>query len=384
MTRRSRGSRRRRSLFRWLLMIVFLVVAGGVGLRLLAGPAEIDIAKRPDNMPTQEGWRTPLSNPVLPAGSLYPRALWNDPTLLKEGDQYVMWMTTSIESPFKPPIVPFRAVSDDHGKTWRLDPTTAVATPTGTSFVNIETPSVVKFHGQYHMFFSGIYPKPKPALMAIGHAVSADGKSWQVSPAPVLTESGHVQDWNGFMVGEPGAIVRGDEIFVYFSAVGARASGKPEQDQSIGLATTKDGEHFGPQKRVLVQSSLFPPEKGFAGYSTPSPFELNGRVHLLYDVALSIKGDNPEWQQVALHHAVSTTDGRGDFVQDPQPIFTRNSFPWTLGEIIGPSALVDDGEVKIWFGGHAPISQLGPLIRRGYSGNEFGINYAEKDVAAFR
>lgn len=384
MRRRSRGQRRRRMVFRVLAAVVILAVAGFIGIRLIAGPAEIDVAHRPDNLAIQGGWQTPFPNPVLPAGSLYPRALWNDPTLLKEGDQYVMWMTTSIEEPFKPPIVPFRAVSDDHGKTWRLDPPTPVALPTGTDFVNIETPSVVKFHGQYHMYFSGIYPKPTPALMAIGHAVSADGKSWTVSPHPVLIETKTFSDWNGFMVGEPGAIVRGDDIFVYFSAIGARASGQPPQDQSIGLATTKDGEHFGQQKRVVVQAPIYPPEKGFAGYSTPSPFELNGRVHLLYDVALSIKGGNPEWQQVALHHAVSTTDGRGDFVQDELPIFTRNSFPWTMGEIIGPSALVDDGKVKIWFGGHVPVSQLGPLIARGFSGSEFGINYAEKPVAAFQ
>lgn len=384
MRRRSRGSRRRRLVFRLVGGAVILLVVGCIGIKLIAGPEVIDVAARPDNLPVQDGWRTPLPNPVLPAGSLYPRALWNDPTLLKEGDQYVMWMTTSIETPFKPPIVPFRAVSDDHGKTWRLDPPTPVALPAGTQFVNIETPSVVKFHGQYHMFFSGIYPSGKPTLMAVGHAVSADGKTWKVSPDPVLVQSEHIQDWNGFLVGEPGAIVQGDSIFVYFSAVGARVGGVPEQDQSIGLAITKDGEHFGPQKRVLVQAPIYPPEKGFAGYSTPSPFELNGRVHLLFDVVTSIKGNNPDWQQVALHHAYSTTDGTGDFVQDALPIFTRNSFPWTQGEIIGPSALVDDGKVKIWFGGHVTIGNLGPLIRRGYSGNEFGINYAEKDVAAFK
>jgi hypothetical protein len=220
--------------------------------------------------------------------------------------------------------------------------------------------------------------------MAIGHAVSPDGKTWKVSREPVISETGRPQDWNGVLVGEPGAIVRGDEIFVYFSAVGARAGGQPPQDQTIGLAKTRDGEHFGPSTRVLVQAPVYPPEKGFAGYSTPSPFELDGKVHLLFDVVLNLRGGNPDWQQVALHHAVSRTDGQSDFVQDDKPIFTRNSFPWTLGEVIGPSALVDGGKVKIWFGGHVPVSHLGPLIKRGYAGTEFGINFAEKDVAAFR
>ena len=380
---RRRPHRRRPWLRRTLIGAGLLLAAGCAALVLMAKPAEIDVASRPDNIPSQGGWETPLPNPVLKAGDLFPRAVWNDPTLMKEDGQYVMWMTTSIETPFKPPIVPFRAVSPD-GVSWRLDPPTPVAMPTGTRFVSIETPSVVRFRGQYHMYFSGIYRDNKPTLMAIGHAVSPDGKTWTVSEGPVIQETGKPQDWNGFLVGEPGAIVRGDEIFVYFSAVGARASGQPPQDQTIGLARTRDGEQFGPPVKVLAQAGIYPPEKGFAGYSTPSPFELDGKVHLLVDVALNQRGASPEWQQVALHHAVSMTDGTGAWVQDAQPIFTRNSFPHTLGEVIGPSALVDGGMLKIWFGGHVPVSHLGPLVSRGYKGSEFGINFAQKSLSAFR
>ena len=255
--------------------------------------------------------------------------------------------------------------------------------PTGTSFVNIETPSVVKYHGQYHMFFTGIYPPGGPALMAVGHAVSPDGVQWTVSPNAVLSATGRPSDWNGVLVGEPGAIVHGDEIMVYFTALASRAGGSPPQDQTIGLATTRDGEHFSAQQKVLAQNELYPAQQGFAGYSTPSPFELDGKIHLLFDVVLSRKDQSPEWQQVALHHAVSATDGRGGFVQDAMPIFTRNSFAWTHGEVIGPSALVDGGQVKMWFGGHVPVRDLGPLIRRGFSGDEFGINFASRPVADF-
>src|SRR6516225_8096104 len=105
-------------------------------------------------------------------------------------------MPTSIKEPFKPPIVPFRAVSPD-GVNWRLDPQTPVAMPDGTRFVNIETPSVVKFQNRYHMFFSGIYPQGGPAIMAVGHAISDDGVRWQVSRDPVIASTGKPQDWNG-------------------------------------------------------------------------------------------------------------------------------------------------------------------------------------------
>jgi hypothetical protein len=332
-------------------------------------------------LPSQKEWETPLHNPVLKAGDLLPKALWNDPTVIKANGVYVMWMTTSTEKPFQPPILPFRAVSSD-AKSWRLDPQTPVATPAGTPFASIETPSVVRFGGRYHMYFSGIYPNGKPALMAIGHAVSVDGKSWTVSPAPVLSATGNPQDWNGVLVGEPGAIVHGDQIFVYFSALAARAGGNPPQDQTIGLAKTSDGEHFQSPTKVLAQSPLYPAAKGFVGYSAPSAFELNGSVHLLYDVALYQRNGNPEWQQVAVHHAVSA-DGETNFIQDDLPLFTRNQFPMARGEIIGPTGLVDDGYIKIWFAGHVPVSQLGPLINRGFSGEEFGIYYVQKALSAF-
>jgi hypothetical protein len=362
----------------WLVSALIVI---GVPVGINIGHVE-DALSQADRIASQGGWTQPFKNPVIKAGDLRRRGLWNDPSPLKENGQYILYMSTSVDEPFKPPIVPFRAVSAD-GATWRLDPDGPVALPTNTSFASIETPSVVKFRNQYHMFFTGIYPPSGPAPMAVGHATSPDGIHWTVSPDAVISATGKPGDWNGILVGEPGALVRGDEIFVYFTALGARAGGKPPQDQSIGLATTADGEHFGPAARVMVQSALYPPEKGFAGYSTPSAFELDGKVHLLFDVALYDSRAKPDWQQVAIHHAVSRT-GRGDFVQDDKPVFTRNDFPLTSGEIIGPAALVDDGQVKLWFAGHAPVAALAPLIRRDFSGPEFGIYFATRSAADFR
>ena len=378
---RKRGTPRRR----WLRR----AIGGGVvvlGVSLAAcvfrGGQSADAGPRPDDMPVQEGWSTPLKNPVLPAGSMRLKALWNDPSVLKDGGQYVMYMTTSVDAPFKPPIVPFRAVSSD-GIAWKLDPVTPVVSPVGTAFVSVETPSVVKYHGRYHMFFTGIYPDGAPAAMAIGHAVSSDGIAWTASPDAVLSGTGRPHDWNGVLVAEPGAIVHDDTIYVYFSALAAREGAGPPQDQTIGVATTKDGEHFSDPVKVVSLSPTYAVAQGFAGYSAPSAFELGGKIHLMYDVVLSLKDANPSWQQVALQHAVSNTDGKGGFVQDAQPIFTRRSFPLTHGELIGPAALVDNGQIKLWFGGHVPVGDLAPLIRRDFSGDEFGIYYATRPTQGF-
>jgi hypothetical protein len=337
-------------------------------------------AEVPLGLHSSGGWTFPLPNPVIKAGDFRAKALWNDPCVVRSGGQYIMFMTTSVDAPFQPPILPFRAVSND-GQTWTLSPETPLMTAAGTAFVSLETPSVVLFHGVWHMYFTGIYAKPDPSPMAIGHAQSADGINWTVTPGPVIAATGKASDWNGILVGEPGAIVRDDHIFVYFSALGARSSGQPPQLQTIGLAKTADGTTFGPAVTVLGQNATYPPEKGFAGYSTPAAFEINGRIHLVYDVALYRRSADPDWQQVALHHAVSPRDGETDFIQDAEPWLTREDFPWTSGEILAPVVLIDGTTLRLWFAGHVRKSDLGPLIRRGISGGEFGIGYATRPVA---
>ncbi|MBV8594341.1 MAG: hypothetical protein JOZ27_08590 [Caulobacteraceae bacterium] len=81
---------------------------------------------------------------------------------------------------------------------------------------------------------------------------------------------------------------------------------------------------------------------------------------------------------------MSLSDGQADFVQDERPLLTRNQLPNAMGEIDGPAALVDGDQVKMWFGGHAPVAALGPLIARGFRGDEFGIDFAMRPVADFR
>lgn len=360
------------------------IAAVGLVIVLIWG---CDDRRAEDNVPlglrSSGGWTFPMANPVIKAGDYRPKALWNDPCVVLADGQYVMYMTTSVEAPFRPPVLPFRAISKN-ARTWILSPETPLMTPAGTPFASLETPSVVRFHGMFHMFFTGVYARPDPAPMAIGHAQSADGINWTVTAGPVITATGKASDWNGYLVGEPGAIVRNDRILVYFSAVGARPGGQPPQLQSIGLAETSDGTTFEPATKVLEQSATYPPDRGFVGYSTPAPFELGGHIHLVYDVALYRKNGDPDWQQVALHHAVSTGDGETNFVQDTAPWLTREDLPWTSGEILAPMVLVDGVTLHLWFAGHVRRSELGPMIRRGVSGAEFGIGYATRPVSDLR
>ncbi len=349
--------------------------------QLAACASEIDA---PLNLaPRQARWILHPGNPVVKAGDFIDKGLWADPSVLKVGDTYLMYMTSSTKEPFSPPILTFRAVSND-GIHWRLDPAKPLMDASGTPFVSIETPSVVFFRGEYHMYFSGIHPSGHAPVMEIGHATSPDGINWKKDPKPVITSSGKVSEWTGYAVAEPGAVVYKDRLHLYFIGIGARAGGSPPQLQSIGLAISPDGRTFDTPRVVLTQSKLYPPEAGFPGYSTPSALADGDTIHLFYDVVHFDKNAKPNWRQVALQHAIST-DGGLRFVENGGPLLRRDDNDWSAkGELSGPAALIDGDQVRLWFGGHTGYDALGNMIRRGWKGREFGIGMMSTDLANLR
>jgi hypothetical protein len=326
------------------------------------------------------GWTVSRDGPVIAAGSLRAQGLWNDPSPLRTEDGYALYMTSSVSAPFKPPVLPFRAVSSD-GVHWSLSPATPLISPAGGPYASIETPSVVRFAGRYWMGFTGVYADPAPSPMAIGLAVSPDGVDWQVVNWTLLKATGGATDWNGYLVGEPALVVRGGELLLYFSAVGARDGGGPPL-QSIGLVRSADGGRFTAPEQIMTQGALYPAARGYAGYSSPAALaDADGAINLFYSVAHVSPGADPEWQQVAIHHA-RAADGV-HFREDPAPLLTRASTGWTDGEILAPGPLRDGDTIRLWFGGHVAKARLGPLIQRGIAGPGFGIGLATLSTDQF-
>jgi hypothetical protein len=364
-----------------LTMVLGLLLVAGIATQTsscASGP-ELPIPLGP----RQTMWKLYPGNPIIKAGDFRDKGLWNDPSVLKVGDTYVMWLTSSIKDPFKPPVVPFRAVSKN-GVDWHLDPPRPLMDPSGTPFLSMETPSVVYFHGQYHMYYMGIYPAGHVPMSEIGHAASPDGIHWTKDPKPVITSSGKVSEWTGFLVAEPGAIVYKGKIYMYFTALGARPSGNPPQLQTIGLAVSDDGYVFDKPRPALPQSKLYPPEEGFPGYSTPAALVDGDTIHLFYCVVHYDKNAKPDWRAVALAHAVSK-DGGLTFVEKNGPLLRRQDLDWSAkGEVQSPAALIDGNEVKLWFFGHVGYGELGNMIKRGYKGREFGIGLMTTDLASLR
>ena len=291
---------------------------------------------------------------------------WNDPHVLKVGDDH--WMYASATKEFVFPVRSYRLRSAD-GANWSRDPAEPILDvgPTGAwDAGGIETPAVVYFNGAFQLFYTG-YPykvdDPQHSVLdyGVGHATSCDGVNWtRAGSTPVVAPSGSdadpSNDWYGFIVGEPGPVVVGSTLHLYFTAVGANAK-LGASLQVIGLVTSEDGSVWSEPTIVLEPDQKLyprivspgPPIAGWVGYSTPNGIALNGQVHLFVDVAYD--PDEKSWKQVRLHHAVSA-DGKAGFVQDSAPIAKAGDFSWAVDEIRSPHAWVDGTLLRLWFAGH--------------------------------
>jgi predicted GH43/DUF377 family glycosyl hydrolase len=368
----------------FLAILLSVAVLGcGPGVAQQGGDATSEPSQEADpvaQIPVQSQWKFHPENPVICFGELRSYATWNDPCVLKSDAGYVMYLTTAMRQPGSPPVQPFRAVSAD-GLEWRLAPETPLLAPgekDAFDAASIETPSVVQFKGQYHLYYTGVGAGGLGGPMSIGHAVSDDGIHWTKNARPVASPSGVHSDWNGYQVAEPAAVVVGDRLHLYFAAVGLR-QGAPPARRVIGLATSENGRDFSPPEEVLAQHELYPPEKGFDGYSTPAAAVAGGKVHLFYDVGYYSADASHKWSQVALHHAVSE-DGRTGFVQDQAAIVTRNHAEWTGLEVRAPAPLFEEDRLRLWFAGNAEPDRFIDAVKATGTTKLFGIGYAESQI----
>jgi len=319
---------------------------------------------------SQQGWSAYNSNPIIAMGQDLTGAQWNDPSVIKSGSTYVMYLTANSTGIPGQDVLPFRATSAD-GITWSIN-TTSLLTPGNTNDFDeagIETPSVIFFNGEYHMYYTGVGSGGLSGPLSIGHATSTDGVTWVKDPIsnPVLIPTSVQTDWNGVQVGEPGAVIFNNQVYLFFTAVGLRpGGGTPLAMRTIGLAISTDGTSFGSQVQVLEQSARYPATGNYSGYSTPSALVYSGQLHLFYDVVQ----ENPGFEQVALEHA-SSPDGI-TWAEDNTSIFVRSDFAWTMREIRSPAVINDGNLLKMWFAGDDVIAN-----------SIWGIGYASANAGIY-
>ena len=293
------------------------------------------------------------ATPELQIGTGFQNADWNDPHVLKVGSQYWMYASSNMGLTALPsPVQIYRFTSSD-AASWTLDPATPVLTVSAGQWDEggNETPAVVFFNGQYHMFWTG-YPDAWPSLNAmnfkIGHATSSDGVVWTKDAAnPVLEPSGVLGNFDQYIVGEPGPVVFNSTLYLYFTAVGVDA-GLSSSLQTIGVVTSTDGTTWNtPALAFKPDQTVYPRTDHWVGYSTPNAVVIGGMMHVFVDVANDGSG---QWTQKALHHAYSA-DGLTVWVQDAAPLRQLTDFAWTAREIRSPAAFLDGTTLRLYFAG---------------------------------
>jgi hypothetical protein len=292
-------------------------------------------------------------NPIVQYGDGFADAAWNDPCVLFHNGQYIMYLTAAegIVLSSGNTVKVYRMISSD-GYNWTLSPSTPVLQPLAGTYYDggTETPSVVFKDSLFHIYLTCYPPGNNPDEFVIAHGISTDGLSWTMDAAPILTSDGS-QVFYGELVGEPGAVVYHDSIYVYFTAAGLVGG---NFIQTIGLMKSADGSNFSaPQPTVFLPQDVYPLSDNYWGLSTPSALAINDSLYLFTDVA---RVNNGAWTQVALHQ-FKTYGNTGVWYHNTLAIHRMEDFSWTDGDylsnLLAPCPLLEsNGRLRIWYAGH--------------------------------
>ena len=294
-----------------------------------------------------------VQNPIIQTDDFFPGSNWNDPHVIHDGSQFVMY--ASAAQNFDGNVKIYRLVSDN-GIEWLLSPSNPVLerSDSGWDSKSVETPAVVFYDGLYHMFYTG-YESEQTNVgnYKIGHATSQDGIDWtkngivvQPTDPDNLTPTFPL-NFMQWVVGEPGPVVFDGKIYLYFTATGPN-EGVGTTLQVIGL-TIYDGSSWSEPVSVLEPDQSLHPRSLFYGYSTPNAIVSGGMIHLYFDVVAD------PWRQVKIHRAVSN-DGLSAWVMDNESLLVREDFAWTQEEIRSPSALEFNDKLYLYFAGHTGLN----------------------------
>jgi predicted GH43/DUF377 family glycosyl hydrolase len=331
-------------------------------LPVLAGADRVRTAA--DAQAAASRWTLSPANPIVSI-SRPPRGLagggkgpqiWNDPSVLREGNDY--WMYASMGHGGPRGVAIYRLRSAD-GVSWTVDNGGSPVLEPGDrkkkdfDWFGVETPSVIRAGREYHMYYSA-YPDGKIPLVTMGHAVSTDGLHWQkrgelrTITAPVGQHKGN--PWGRLARGEPAALYRDGTFFLYYTDVKCRTEdckGDVPVVRGIGLATSRDGHTFEVRGSapILLQGGPYRVEDRWEGYSTPAVALRDGQVELFVDV---FRKGGKESIQSSLAHFRSADGVRFDLIE--ADIVTPGP-EWCAVSVRSPAVLAEGNSWKLWFAG---------------------------------
>lgn len=171
---------------RRVVSVGMIVLAGVVvTLYLLAGGKV-----KPPAGSTDGRWNEIGDQPAILMGQhVQPYTLWNDPSVLRDGNGFRMWLSGGDARNLKRIVVEVYEAHSADGAHWNIDAEPVLRpSQSGWDSLRIETPSVIKVNGVYHMYYTGFDEAgANSGISQIGHATSADGTHWKKDSAnPVL------------------------------------------------------------------------------------------------------------------------------------------------------------------------------------------------------
>lgn len=372
-----------------LFLGLLVAVALFIGINLIFNS---DRSVGAPNVVTPLSWQLYAGNPVIsqirePAG-LDPAVmtngrphLWNDPSVMREGDHYTMWASLGFAGGTE--VYIYRLTSPD-GKNWTVSNSgKPVLSPDKNSddFNGVETPAVIKVADTYHMYYS-FYPDKPNELTSMAHATSKDGINWtKLGPLTSLTDKigeQNFNNWGWLARAEPAPVYYDGTFYLFFTDVKCRASdcksGSPNALRGISLATSKDGHNFKQvgNEPVLLQTDAYSAREGWEGYTTPWAYH-DGENFQLYVGVLKYVNQNSITQAIAHYQSV---DGKV-FTEVETDIVTPASQPWAKIATRAPTVIEENGVVKMWYAGDSadPSNLDFQGILSGHL--PFGIGYGE-------
>jgi hypothetical protein len=167
----------------------------------------------------------------------------------------------------------------------------------------------------------------------IGLARSAEGKSWNKEPAPVL-DHGPVGAWDERVIADP--YVLRIEPYFYMYYLGQDRAAR----QRLGVARSLDGLHWEKLRANPILELGAPGTFDEAGLGEPAVWQSHGFYWMLYTGR-----DIHEYRRLGL---ARSTDG---IRWNRLPAVFSGANPWDSKVICDPTVVVDGGRVLVWFGG---------------------------------
>jgi hypothetical protein len=321
--------------------------------------------------------RAPLPARTTSGGQLSPLGIAADPSVLRRGTRYEMWFTNA-DSRHRTGIARAESTDGLGWTVWRApsapDPVmdlVLAAPPNAWDSPGLETANVlIGPDGLYRMYYTGNRTPEGSVTYAIGMATSPDGVNWTRHPAPVLEP---VAAWERPICTAPSSCREGGvlEPSVLFDAaaglyrmwyVGLGEPANSFRTYRIGHATSADGINW--TRLPAPVFALGAPGSWDEMWTSHVNVvaDPGGGYHMFYfGSAPRDYREGAEMQRGAIGHAFSADGIRWE--RDPRnPILVPRpgkADAWTVG---GPSAIVEEGRIRLWFFGN-PTSGLASEIQ---------------------